>query len=259
MPSRSETAATSRVSRLPTVSTGTSTASPSTAGDSTRMLRASSRSRRSSTLAKSSSLEEKWCSSPALEMSAALAMSAREVPAYPCSPKRTTASLRMRARLSSLPARGRPGPRRLAGAAWGEVGVLTVFMAESWHLPVRELQGRKAFIRIIRSSVTSACPRRDVSDDLVSVFTQLTSSYQRRDLRPHGLLRLLGLLATTPSRQNSELFATSLRFARHSRVGHSCVTLTGFLSPVQIPAVNLPVDDARPTHPADDRHPAARD
>ena len=229
------------------VSTGASAASPSTAGDSTRMLRASSRSRRSSTLQKSSSLEEKWCRSPALEMSAALAMSAREVPAYPCSPKRTTASLRMRARLSSLPARGRPGPRRLAGAAWGEVGVLTVFMAASWHLPVRELQGRKALIGIIRSSVTSTCPPRDVSDDLVSVFTQLTGSYQHRVPRPCGLLGLLGLLAATTSRRHPDSFVISSRFAVQHRVGHSCITLTRFLFPVQIHAASLP--DGQPPPP----------
>jgi len=126
-------------------------------------------------------------------------MSARGVPAYPCSPKRTTASLRMRTRLSSLPARGRPGPRRLAGAAGGGVGVLTVFMAESWHLPVRELQGGKVFIGIIRSSVTSACPARDVCDNLISVFAQLISSYQHRDLQPRGLCDRRDLHSPPPS------------------------------------------------------------
>ena len=43
------------------------------------------------------------------------------------------------------------------------------------------------FIGIIRSSVTSACPARDVCDDLISVFAQLISSYQHRDLQPRGL------------------------------------------------------------------------
>ena len=75
-------------------------------------LAKSSWSRRSSTRAKSSSLEEKWCSSPAFEMSDAVAMSARDVPAYPRAPNSAMASLRIRSRLSSLPALGRPGLRR---------------------------------------------------------------------------------------------------------------------------------------------------
>ena len=65
-------------------------------------------------------------------------------------------------------------------------------MAESWHLPVRELQGRTALFGIIRSSVTSMCPARDVGDDKISVVALLTSPYQHRDPQPCGLLRLLG-------------------------------------------------------------------
>ena len=117
-------------------------------------------------------------------------------------------------------------------------------MAESWHLPVRELQGRKALIGIIRSSVTSTCPPRDVSDDLVSVFTQLTGSYQHRVPRPCGLLGLLGLLAATTSRRHPGSFVISSRFAVQHRVGHSCITLTRFLFPVQIHAASLSNDEA---------------
>ena len=118
-----------------------------------------------------------------------------------------------------------------------------MFMAASWHLPVRELQGRKALIGIIRSSVTSTCPPRDVSDDLVSVFTQLTGSYQHRVPRPCGLLGLLGLPAATPSRCHPESLMTSSRFVRHHHDDHSCVTLARFLFPVQIHGPTLPDDD----------------
>ena len=96
---------------------------------------------------------------------------AREVPAYPVLSEENHGFVEDAHALVLTARSGRPGPRRLAGATGGGVGVLTVFMAESWHLPVRELQGRKALIGIIRSSVTSTCPARDVSDDLISVFT----------------------------------------------------------------------------------------
>ncbi|EGF52644.1 conserved domain protein [Actinomyces sp. oral taxon 170 str. F0386] len=114
-----------------------------------------------------------------------------------------------------------------------------MFMAESWHLPVRELQGGKALIGIIRSSVTSTCPARDVDDDLVSVFTQLTGPYQRRDLRPLGLLQLLGSPTTIPPNHHPEVLTTSLRHAWHSHVGHGFITLVRFLFPVQIPTAAL--------------------
>lgn len=123
-----------------------------------------------------------------------------------------------------------------------------MFMAASWHLPVRELQGRKALIGIIRSSVTSTCPPRDVSDDLVSVFTQLTGSYQHRVPRPRGLLGLLGLLAATTSRRHPGSFVISSRFAVQRPDGHSCITLVRFLFPVQIHAANLSNDEQ--IHPA---------
>ena len=118
-----------------------------------------------------------------------------------------------------------------------------MFMAASWHLPVRELQGRKALIGIIRSSVTSTCPPRDVSDDLVSVFTQLTGSYQHRVPRPCGLLGLLGLPAATPSRRHPGSLVISSRFAVQRHIGHSCVTLARFLFPVQIHAAFLSDDE----------------
>ena len=124
---------------------------------------------------------------------------------------------------------GAPGPRRLAGAAWGEVGVLTVFMAASWHLPVRELQGRKALIGIIRSSVTSMCPARDVGDDKISVVALLTSPYQHRDPQPCGLLRLLGSPPLPSlhwtSRSSCEDAQVRVAAALMSRFHNICVNL----------------------------------
>ena len=104
-----------------------------------------------------------------------------------------------------------------------------MFMAESWHLPVRELQGRTALFGIIRSSVTSMCPARDVGDDKISVVALLTSPYQHRDPQPCGLLRLLGSpplpsLHRT-SRSSCEDVQVRMAAALMSRFRNTCLNL----------------------------------
>lgn len=86
-----------------------------------------------------------------------------------------------------------------------------------------------ALFGIIRSSVTSMCPARDVGDDKISVVALLTSPYQHRDPQPCGLLRLLGSpplpsLHRT-SRSSCENAQVRMAMALTSRFRNTCLNL----------------------------------
>ena len=138
-------------------------------------------------------------------------------------------------------------------------------MAESWHLPVRELQGRTALFGIIRSSVTSMCPARDVGDDKISVVALLTSPYQHRDPQPCGLLRLLGSPPLPSlhwtSRSSCEDAQVRMAMALMSRFRNTCINLvsgsnTG--SGLYAGALSEHAPGRSPARPRDDDHPRSR-